>query len=314
MQFAEVQFDISPENKIDEQIQKSITKMGDIFIYSGDISPVLDKALVDFIEEHKTTDNLNLFLSTYGGDADSAFKSVRYLKQIYKQFTLIVVGECKSAGTILALGADRIIMGSKGEFGPLDVQVFKPDEFLKRSSGLTITQALEYIGDQAFELFEDMFLKIRAKSAGNITTKTAAEISSMLVVGLYSPITEKIDPAVIGEMQRSMEIAIQYGLRLGVDYETVSKLTKSYPSHSFVIDYNEAKKYFPNVNVPSDYEQFLIDQLRAILISEFDYDILMYPSEEEIALKVSISSLNPKSETKKRKIKNESELQNQNGK
>jgi len=37
-----------------------------------------------------------------------------FLKKKYSNFCLAVIGECKSAGTLLALGADEIMMGSLG--------------------------------------------------------------------------------------------------------------------------------------------------------------------------------------------------------
>ena len=43
---------------------------------------------------------------------------------------------CKSAGTILALGADVIIMSQYAELGPIDVQLQKEDEVGESTSGL----------------------------------------------------------------------------------------------------------------------------------------------------------------------------------
>jgi ClpP class serine protease len=46
----------------------------------------------------------------------------------------------------MALGANEIVMSDFGEFGPLDVQIYKTDEFA-RSSGLDIHQSLHVIGN-----------------------------------------------------------------------------------------------------------------------------------------------------------------------
>jgi ClpP class serine protease len=41
-----------------------------------------------------------------------------------------VSGYCKSAGTLIALGANELAFGEHGELGPLDVQIAKRDEVL----------------------------------------------------------------------------------------------------------------------------------------------------------------------------------------
>jgi membrane-bound ClpP family serine protease len=98
-----------------------------------------------------------LVLSTLGGDPHAAYRIARFLKYCYKRFYLYVFGYCKSAGTIIALGADEIIMSVRGELGPLDVQMIKPDEFTERSSGLDISIALEEVASRAFGTFEGHF-------------------------------------------------------------------------------------------------------------------------------------------------------------
>lgn len=163
-------------------------------------------------------------------------------------------------------------MNSEGEFGPLDVQLFRPDEFLQRTSGLTISQSLSYIGNKAFETFENMFLDIRGKSGGVITTTTAADIASTIVTGIYAPITAKIDPMRVGEMQRSMDVAIHYGIRLGAEEVIVRHLAQNYPSHSFVIDFEEAQGLFKNVRLPNIAEHLLIKQMNLILQKEFNFE------------------------------------------
>jgi len=105
------------------------------------------------------------------------FIIARSLKRFYKRFTLHVFGCCKSAGTLVALGADEVVMSAHAELGPLDVQLLKEDELGQQSSGLDIFQALSIINAQAFRIFENNFLKIKQRSLGTITTKTAADIA-----------------------------------------------------------------------------------------------------------------------------------------
>lgn len=260
----------------------------DIFVYSGDITPNLDRTLRNILDEKREHKNVALHLTTYGGDPDAAYKIARYLLCNYDTFTLYVTSDCKSAGTLLALGATEIVMARSGELGPLDVQLFRPDEFLHRSSGLAISQALHSLTSQAYEVWETMFLSIRAKSGGVITTKTASEIAKELAVGLFAPITDKIDPSRVGEMQRSMEIAVQYGRRLGASDQLVQHLASDYPSHSFVIDFIEAKGLFPNLRAPNKFENLLFSHASQIFKQEFGLSPISLSIDGGLAAKITV--------------------------
>lgn len=179
-------------------------------------------------------------------------------------------------------------MGDRAEFGPLDVQMHKPDEFMQRISGLDITKALAAISDSAWESFQDFFIQVRAGSGGVITTKTASEIAAHVVTGLYSPITQNIDPLKLGEMQRSMDIAVDYGMRLGASRQLATTLASTYPTHGFVIDYEESHRIFDCVRVPTPEEMQLGLQLAAFFQANISEDVVRHPSPEGV-----IAYLNP---------------------
>ncbi|NJM17403.1 MAG: hypothetical protein HC815_15845 [Richelia sp. RM1_1_1] len=248
----------------------------DVFLYSAEITDLNADTLINEIKETSPKrDNIVLILTTYGGDPDAAFRIARYIKRKYQKFTLFVFGSCKSAGTLLALGADEIVMSDFGELGPLDVQVTKDDDF-RSESVLDIQQALSVIGSQAFEMFESYLLKLISGTQALITTRTAADIASSMAVNLLSPISSQIDPLRLGEMNRLMNIALAYGQRLKPEsIEVIKNLIYNYPSHSFVIDYEEAKKLFDDVREPMDLEYEL---------EEMILPLVRKPSSQEIIL------------------------------
>lgn len=260
----------------------------DVVIYSGPISPYLDRNLGTLMHGISKKSNVLLLLTTLGGDADAAYRTAKLLRRRYGRYALGVLGECKSAGTLIALGANSIVMSESGELGPLDVQVFSPDEFVQQTSGMTISQALSFLSSSAFDTFEEMFLAIRRKSGGIITTQTAAEIATSMVTGLFSPITAKLDPARVGEMQMSLDIAVAYGRRLGARPKTVTRLVHGYPSHSFVIDFEEAKELFPGVREPAPAEKALFAYLSKVLTEECGRDHLAIPADDGFAAIVEV--------------------------
>lgn len=68
--------------------------------------------------------NLDLMLHTSGGSGDVAEKVVAMCRHHCSgQFRVIVPNMAKSAGTLIALGADQIVMGYCSELGPIDPQI-----------------------------------------------------------------------------------------------------------------------------------------------------------------------------------------------
>lgn len=242
--------------KVIEAIQGDLK--ADLFLYSAEISEQATDCLIKFVREQQNKkENVVLILTTYGGDAHSAYRLTRFLKRTYKKFILFVFGYCKSAGTLIAIGADAIIMSDFAELGPLDVQVLKQNEF-SHSSGLNLQKALDELSSEMFAIFEWCFLKIVYKSGMVISTQMAAELASSMAVKLLEPITSKIDPLKLGELSRSVSVASEYGKRLNPELEeTIEKLVSDYPSHSFCIDREEAHELFKNVREPKGHEIIL---------------------------------------------------------
>ena len=68
-------------------------------------------------------DVLNLILHSPGGDGTCVEKFVALCRNQCKQFRVIIPYMAKSAATMIALGADQIVMGPSSELGPIDAQV-----------------------------------------------------------------------------------------------------------------------------------------------------------------------------------------------
>lgn len=255
----------------------------DIFLYSGTISEINVDSFVTLVREKQDRKkNCSLFLTTFGGDPDAGYRLVRIIKRYYSDFYLYAFGSCKSTGTLIALGSNMIIMSDFGEFGPLDIQLTKDDE-MSNTSGFSFLQSLMSLNEQIFRSFESSFLNIKQRSGYTITTKTAAEIASKLAIGLVAPISAQLDPVKLGEVQRAIKIAESYGKRLCANRARVTKLIAGYPSHSFVIDFEEAKTIFDNVRFRNEeeaiLEQFLFPYIRQEKEETYILDLNEYFTE-----------------------------------
>lgn len=72
---------------------------------------------------------LDLILHSPGGSAEAAESIVEYLRTRFDHIRVIVPIAAMSAATMVALGADEIVMGSHSQLGPIDPQftIFTPE-------------------------------------------------------------------------------------------------------------------------------------------------------------------------------------------
>lgn len=252
----------------------------DVMAYLGDVSRPEDDWLFRECKKRRKRKNIILLLTTRGGDPHVAYRISRCLQEAYKaekprdaspavaptergKFIILVPSKCKSAGTILALGATEIWMTENAEFGPIDVQLRKPDEVGERTSGLTPIQAMGFLENQSLRMFKRHFSQLRFDQDLLFSTKMATEIATNVAVGLLSPIFSQIDPLRLAEVERSLRISAEYGERLGKENlkdGALERLIGQYPAHGFVIDRRESEEQiFKNINYPPDDTADLID-------------------------------------------------------
>ena len=233
-----------------------------------------------------------VFMTTSGGDPHAAYRIARALQHQYdikserrghgqegnseRHFYLFVDSACMSAGTLVALGATHLVLSDYAQLGPLDVQIRRPDEPMQRDSGLTPAQALTSLERRSKSLFKAHFEQLRNDGTISLTTRTAVENASTLTSGLMRSIYGQIDPMRLGEVERLMEIAAQYGQRLGKfnpKANSISKLLTGYPSHNFVIDRQEAETLFKNVEPPKEILREFGEYLRRYAKGKMDAEM-----------------------------------------
>lgn len=66
---------------------------------------------------------LNLLLVTHGGNTLTPLRLVTLLREFSSELTLLIPYMAHSAGTLIGLGGDEILMGAMGELGPVDPSV-----------------------------------------------------------------------------------------------------------------------------------------------------------------------------------------------
>jgi phage FluMu protein Com len=89
----------------------------------------------DLIRDIDST-SVTLYLETPGGRAETAEEIVKCLRNRFEHVSFVVSGEAKSAGTIMVLSADEILMTETGSLGPIDAQV---------KIGRSVVSAYDYV-------------------------------------------------------------------------------------------------------------------------------------------------------------------------
>lgn len=134
------------------------------------------------------TTALDLLLVSNGGDPTVAWRIVSLIRERVKRFSVLVPQAAYSAATLIALGADEIVMHPNGNLGPTDPQITSrrsqpngaPDMVSFGSEDLSafLTYAREEVGltDQAHLL--QAFLKV-CDAVGAIPIGVAARSSQL---------------------------------------------------------------------------------------------------------------------------------------
>ncbi len=133
---------------------------------ASDVIPEIAKQILAIPKEHREVD---ILIVSHGGDPTVAWRTITMLRERFDKITVLIPYTAYSAATLLALGADEIIMHPFSNLGPVDPQltyIRKGDEgkqekvqfgtedlmhyleFIKRDVGISDQEQLE----RAFEL------------------------------------------------------------------------------------------------------------------------------------------------------------------
>lgn len=117
----------------------SFSKTAPIEINFNDRLPFLDQ--LSGIDGER----MDLILETPGGQAEVVEDMVKTIRARFSSLGIIVPGWAKSAGTIMVMAADEILMEPSSALGPIDAQIFQNG---KHYAAHAFLQGLEKIKDE----------------------------------------------------------------------------------------------------------------------------------------------------------------------
>lgn len=134
---------------LEEELTKLIIKYNKIrdtylIIYASDLQKSIPDNSMTRDDYYTFFDMLNssesktidVLLETPGGSGDAAEEIGNFLHDKFEKVSYVITGEAKSAGTILALSGNDILMTKTGSMGPIDAQV---------KIGRTVISAYDYV-------------------------------------------------------------------------------------------------------------------------------------------------------------------------
>jgi hypothetical protein len=214
-----------------------------LICYVAGIQAALDRddtvGFVDLLHNVPKEHNLDLLLHTGGGDIDAAEKVISMVRtRVGNAVLRIVVPDyAKSAGTLMVLGADFVVMSDTSELGPIDPQIFLAD-----TNGNRIRHSIQNYLDAY-------------KSYCEILKKDPSNVAAQVMLKKLDPSTVKLFEAVHDRARVFAERQLAQGMfRKGGNWsQAASELldTKRWQSHGQMISWQDAQD--PKIGLAVEY-------------------------------------------------------------
>ena len=193
---------------------------------------------------------IDLILDTFGGSLDSAFKTMLFVSRFAERLRVFVPRRAKSAGTLIAIGANELYMSPFAELGPLDTQIRDPRNPTDRVSALDCYQSVDYVRAFGLSTLSRAFRALAAETRTLIPLPQLVNTSSDFSIGSIAPILTQVNALDFGGWGRTLRIGEMYAQTLlsRVDYgeeesqAIAYQLVYGYTHHPFPIDLNEARR------------------------------------------------------------------------
>ena len=207
-----------------------------------DVLPIFTDHL-DYIENVK---RISLFLYTRGGNTLAAWSLINLIRSFCKELEIIIPFKCHSAGTLISLGSNKIVMTKQATLGPIDPSLNGPLNPLIPGQPPNIKAPVSVEAVNAYFQIAKDSLKI----------KDQKYLSNILI-----DLSNKIHPLTLGAVSKSTTQIKMLAEKL-LRYQNINKKTKEKiisflcsesGSHDYTINRKEAKEMLGlNIEKPSE--------------------------------------------------------------
>lgn len=191
-------------------------------------------------------DKIYLFIKSDGGRGQVSLRIINLVRKYCKKLIALVSIECASAATMMAIGADEIHMGPMAYLTAVDTSLTHDLSPIDRDND-RVSVSLDEL-NRIIKLWQ----REKSKEAENP----------------YKSLFEYVHPLVIGAVDRAESLSIKLCREL-LSYhiadeklatEIAETLNSKYPSHSYPILFDEARRIGLNVKqMPKEVNSLLLD-------------------------------------------------------
>lgn len=209
--------------------------------------------IYDHLRKLGKVDQLDLVLHTRGGNVDAVWPLVNLCRAFTKKFCVLIPLRAHSAGTLMSLGADEVVLGTASELSPIDpttTSVFNPVDNKGNLKPISVEDVSSY-----FRF---------AKGEGEDISLTKEEN----MVEIFKLLATQVSPLALGNVTRAHSQIVMIAeklLALHLDVKTdksmiesaIKLLVEELYSHTHIIGREEALSYLGNklVHIPSKEEE-----------------------------------------------------------
>ena len=179
------------------------------------------------INKIKDSDSIDLLILSNGGDPLVSWRIISILREKFKKIGILVPYTANSAATLLALGADEIIMHPFANLGPLDPQLNYQDENGK----------IKTIGYEDIVKYFDFMKEIGTNN-------------EVIIQQSIEKLTKELPPTLIGFAKRSSTLGLTMCQKLLLTHMTdttkakkiADTLNNNYYHHGYPLPKKEAEE------------------------------------------------------------------------
>lgn len=216
---------------------------------------------------------IDMVILSGGGYPHPAYQMVNVIRSKCKKLKAIIPLYAKSAATLMALGADEIVMGPQSELGPLDMQMEHP---LIENLNISAIEGY-YPFLHLYEKMSSDFFPLALRLATQIMATTgikredAVDIAINTTTNYITPIVSQINPTIVNMCYRALATGESYAFnflykymfkdkpeqeRIMLSKTTAHALVWGFQNHGQVITRDDAKLLNLYISYGENYDIF----------------------------------------------------------
>jgi hypothetical protein len=201
--------------------------------------------VVDHLDEMPKTETISIILHTNGGDTLAAWRLVHLIRQFCKKLEVLIPLKALSAGTLIALGCDKIVMTKQASLGPIDPSITTPLNPTIPGAG---PNARAPVSVEAIKGYLE------------IATRELAIKDDAAMATIFTALSAQVHPIVLGQVFRA-RTQIQFLARRLLKHQVtdaekidsiISFLCSESGSHDYTIDRHEGRELGLEIETPDD--------------------------------------------------------------